>query len=190
MSSPVSRHAVRLCCPRLCYLRLFYVLVAAAVLVADRLSKVYVRAHVALNYGNRPVIPNLFSITHVENTGAAFSLLADWPERLRVPLLVGFSACALLVLGWLLWSSMRRFSWSGLALALIFGGAAGNLYDRLRYGRVTDFLHFHIGVHAWPDFNLADSSIVCGAILLGLTMLFEGKGSDDRGSNGSGARES
>lgn len=180
MSSPDSRNATRSFDLRLFYVRLFYVLVAAAVIVLDRLSKIYVRAHIALDYGNRPVIPNLFSITHVENTGAAFSILADWPQRLRVPILVGFSACALLVLGWLLWSSMRRLNWSGLALALIFGGAAGNLYDRLRYGRVTDFLHFHIGVHAWPDFNLADSSIVVGAILLGLVMIFDGRGGDGR----------
>jgi len=171
MAASVSRHGVRLF-----YLRVFYLLVAAVVIVADRLSKLWVRAHIALDFGSRPVIPHLFSLTHVENTGAAFSLLADWPRRVRVPLLVGFSACAMVLLCWLLWSSVRRFSWTGLAMALILGGAAGNLYDRLRYGRVTDFLHFYVGVHSWPDFNLADSSIVCGAILLCLTLLLDRQG--------------
>jgi signal peptidase II len=120
------------------------------------------------------VIPNFFSITHVENTGAAFSLFADWPQRVRVPLLVGFSTVAMLVVCYLLWKSAAKFTCTGLALAFILGGAIGNLYDRILYGRVTDFLHFYIGNHMWPDFNVADSSIVCGAALLFLDLMLGG----------------
>ena len=156
-------------------LRSFYFLVAGLVILGDRLSKIFIRRHVELNVGDVPVIPHFFSITHVENTGAAFSLFADWSPRVRVPLLVGFSALALIVVCYLLWNSARRFSWTGLALALILGGAAGNLYDRIRYGQVTDFLHCYIGAHSWPDFNLADSAIVVGATLLALDLLFGGK---------------
>jgi signal peptidase II len=153
-------------------LRSLYLSVSAVVILGDRLTKLFIRRHVALNLGNLPVIPNFFSITHVENTGAAFSLFAEWPQRVRVPLLVGFSTVAMIVVCYLLWSSVKRFTWTGLALALILGGAVGNLYDRILYGRVTDFLHFYIGAHAWPDFNLADSAIVTGATLLAIDLLF------------------
>lgn len=153
-------------------LRCLYLSISVAVIVLDRLTKIFIRHHVALNYGSVVVIPNFFSITHVENTGAAFSLFAEWPSRVRVPLLVGFSTVAMLVVCYLLWTSARRFTWTGLALAFILGGAVGNLYDRLRYGRVTDFLHFYIGPHMWPDFNLADSAIVTGATLLAIDLVF------------------
>ncbi len=160
-------------------LRFLYLSISVAVIVLDRITKVFIRHHVALNFGNVVVIPNLFSITHVENSGAAFSLFAEWPQRVRVPLLVGFSTLAMLVVCYLLWNSVRRFSWSGLALSLILGGAVGNLYDRLRYGRVTDFLHFYIGSHAWPDFNVADSAIVTGATLLVIDLIFGANSSRD-----------
>jgi signal peptidase II len=156
-------------------LRFFYLAVSAVVILCDRLTKLVVAQHVELNFGNVQVIPNFFSITHVENAGAAFSLFADWSPRVRVPLLVGFSSVAMIVVCFLLWNSARRFTWSGLALALILGGAVGNLYDRILYGRVTDFLHFYIDSHMWPDFNLADSAIVCGACLLAIDLIFGAK---------------
>ncbi len=160
-------------------LRFFYLTVAAVVILLDRLTKLYVDHHVALNFGNVPVIPNFFSISHVENTGAAFSLFAEWPQRVRVPLLVGFSTAAMVVVCYLLWKSAAKFTWTGLALAFILGGAVGNLYDRILFGRVTDFLHFYIGNHMWPDFNLADSAIVCGATLLGIDLIFGKKGASE-----------
>lgn len=153
-------------------LRCFYLSVSAVVILLDRLTKHYIARHVELNFGNVQVIPNLFSISHVENTGAAFSLFADWSPRVRVPLLVGFSTVAMIVVCYLLWTSAAKFSATGLALAFILGGAIGNLYDRLLFGRVTDFLHFYIGNHMWPDFNLADSAIVCGATLLFIDLFF------------------
>jgi signal peptidase II len=155
-------------------LRTLYLSIAAVVILGDRLTKHYIRHHLTVYFDNVTVIPHFFSITHVENSGAAFSLFAEWPHRVRVPLLVGFSTLSMLVVCYLLWTSVRRFTWTGLALALILGGAIGNLYDRILYGRVTDFLHFYIGVHAWPDFNLADSAIVCGATLLIIDLLFGG----------------
>jgi signal peptidase II len=153
-------------------LRFFYLSVSAVVILLDRLTKLFVDRHIELNFGNVQVIPNFFSISHVENTGAAFSLFAEWPQRVRVPLLVGFSTVAMIVVCYLLWKSAEQFTWTGLALAFILGGAVGNLYDRILFGRVTDFLHFYIGNHMWPDFNLADSAIVCGATLLCVDLLF------------------
>jgi signal peptidase II len=156
-------------------LRFFYLTVSAVVILCDRLTKLIVARHVELNFGSVQVIPNFFTITHVENTGAAFSLFADWSPRVRVPLLVGFSTLAMVVVCYLLWNSAKRFTLTGLALSLILGGAIGNLYDRILYGRVTDFLHFYIGFHQWPDFNLADSAIVCGATLLFIDLFFAPK---------------
>jgi signal peptidase II len=150
-------------------------LISAVVILCDRLTKLYIIRHIELNFGNVQVIPNFFSITHVENTGAAFSLFADWSPSVRIPLLVGFSTAAMIIVGYLLWSSARKFTWTGLALSLILGGAIGNLYDRILFGRVIDFLHVYIGPHMWPDFNLADSAIVCGATLLFIDLLFTGK---------------
>ena len=138
----------------------------------------FVASRVELNFGSVSVIPHFFSITHVENTGAAFSLFAEWSPSVRIPLLVGFSTVAMILVSYLLWKSATKFSCSGLALAFILGGAIGNLYDRLRYGRVTDFLHFYIGTHVWPDFNLADSAIVCGATLLCVDLIFGQKTAD------------
>lgn len=126
-------------------------------------------------FGDVTIIPHFFSITHVENTGAAFSLFADWSPSIRVPLLVGFSSLAMVVVCYLLWNSAKQFTWTGLALAFILGGAIGNLYDRIRYGRVTDFLHVYIGSHMWPDFNLADSAIVIGATLICIDLIFGSK---------------
>jgi signal peptidase II len=156
-------------------LRFLYFSVSAVVIVLDRLTKIFIANHIELNFGSVRVIPNFFSITHVENTGAAFSLFAEWPQRVRVPILVGFSTIAMLVVCYLLWNSAAKFTSSGLGLALILGGAIGNLYDRLLFGRVIDFLHFYVGPHAWPDFNLADSAIVCGAALLFIDMIFRGE---------------
>jgi signal peptidase II len=152
-------------------LRALYFSVSAIVILLDRLTKLFVARHVELNFGSLPVIPNFFSITHVENSGAAFSLFAEWPQRVRIPLLVGFSTVAMIVVCYLLWKSAAKFNGSGLALAFILGGAIGNLYDRLLFGHVTDFLHFYIGPHTWPDFNLADSAIVCGAALLCIDLI-------------------
>ena len=78
----------------------------------------------------------------------------------------------MIVVCYLLWKSAAKFTWTGLALAFILGGAVGNLYDRILFGRVTDFLHFYIGSYMWPDFNLADSAIVCGATLLCIDLIF------------------
>jgi signal peptidase II len=153
-------------------LRFLYFSISAVVILGDRLTKILISRNVELNFGTITVIPNLFSITHVENTGAAFSLFADWPARIRVPLLVGFSTIAMIAVCYMLWKSAARFTWTGLALAFILGGAIGNLYDRILYGRVTDFLHFYIDNHVWPDFNLADSAIVCGATLLFIDLIF------------------
>ena len=101
------------------------------------------------------------------NTGAAFSAFAESASPVTVRYaLITFSAIAIVIVGTMLWRAGRDFTLSGLALALILGGAAGNLYDRVALHYVVDFIEVHIVHYHWPDFNLADSAIVTGACLL------------------------
>jgi signal peptidase II len=145
-------------------------LIALAVLLLDRITKRVVAQTIPLDDAIN-IIPGFFRLTHLENTGAAFSLFADSTSPFRTALLIVFSVAALAVVSILLWKDRRVFHSGTLALSLILGGALGNLWDRLVAGRVTDFLDFYIGPHHWPPFNIADSAIVVGALLLLLRML-------------------
>lgn len=141
-------------------------LLAAAIIAADQASKRWIVHHIPSGT-ERTLIPRYFALSHVLNSGAAFSAFADSasPETVR-RILIGFSiAAALIVLG-LIIRTGRALSLSSVALALILGGALGNLYDRIQYHYVIDFLEVHIVHYHWPDFNLADSAIVIGACLL------------------------
>lgn len=129
-----------------------------------------VAAHIAL-YAYVQVIPGFFRLTHTENTGAAFSLFADSPSRWRTALLIAFSIVAMVIVSTLLWKQSCTLTTTGTALSLILGGAIGNLWDRVASGRVVDFLLLYIKQYQWPVFNLADSAIVIGAVLLVLEIL-------------------
>lgn len=145
-------------------------LIALAVLLLDRITKWAIAQTIPLEDAIN-IIPGFFRLTHLENTGAAFSLFADSPSPLRTTLLIAFSVAALAVVSFLLWKDRSVFHSGTLALSLILGGAVGNLWDRMIDGKVTDFLDFYIGVHHWPPFNVADSAIVVGALLLFMRML-------------------
>src|SRR5262249_53162502 len=122
-----------------------------------------------------PIIPGFFRLTHLQNPGAAFSLFAESPSPFKTTILVAVSVAALVIVARLLWLRRNNFNRTTLALALIMGGATGNLWDRLADGRVTDFLDFYLGAHHWPPFNVADSAIVVGALLLLSRTLHAGK---------------
>ena len=140
-------------------------LISALVMGADRLSKTWIVHHIRPGYW-LPVIPGVFRLSHVLNTGAAFSLLENLPPNgVRIGLIAFSVAAAIIVLA-LLWRAGRTLSLTSVALALILGGAIGNLYDRIRFHHVVDFLAVKIYHYNWPDFNVADSCIVIGACLL------------------------
>ena len=145
--------------------RPWLVVIAAVVILCDRLSKLWVTAHVPRGRFI-PVIPGFFRISHVFNTGAAFSLFEQASPKLVRNCLIGFSIVAVIVVLGMIWQVGRRWSPTGVALALILGGAIGNLYDRWKYEYVVDFLEVRIVHYHWPDFNVADSCIVIGACLL------------------------
>jgi signal peptidase II len=151
--------------------RAVYLLIALVVVLLDRWTKHIVAQRISL-YSHIQVIPGFFRLTHTENTGAAFSLFADSPAPWKTGLLIAFSVIALLVVSLLLWKNHHAHVATGIGLALIMGGAVGNLWDRLARGRVVDFLLFYYNRYQWPVFNLADSAIVIGAGLLVLEILF------------------
>jgi signal peptidase II len=150
-------------------------LISALVVLADRLTKTWVAAHIAMGDAI-PVIPRVLRITHWTNEGAAFSMFAESasPHVVRW-VLVGFSLVAATVVLVLLVRLGNSFTLTTVALALILAGALGNLHDRILYGSVVDFIEVHIFSYHWPDFNVADSSVVTGACLLLLGSLFEKK---------------
>ena len=151
--------------------RKFHFLIAAAVILADRASKWLVAQNISL-HDSLPVLPGFFRLTHVENRGAAFGLFSDSPSEWKVTVLVLFSLIALVVVSVLLWKNSHSMTVTGVGLALILGGALGNLWDRLLDGHVVDFLDFSLGGYHWPAFNVADSAIVVGALLLVTEILF------------------
>lgn len=140
--------------------RLFLLVsIVADVLILDQATKWAVEKNLAL-YTVKPVLP-FFNLTHVLNTGASFGMFQDSNRAfiavaLAVIVLLAFYAKRLLAEGLL----------TGVGLALIGGGAVGNLVDRFRVGAVIDFLDFHWGNHHWPAFNVADSAICVGVALM------------------------
>jgi signal peptidase II len=143
-------------------------------IVADQLSKALIVDSFRL-YESREVIPGFFNLVYVTNSGAAFSMLADVnsPWRHYFFLCIGSAALiGLTVVYWKMRNVNRLYSWS---LALIAGGAAGNLIDRIRFGAVIDFLDFYVGNYHWPAFNIADSAICVGAGLFLLINIFDTK---------------
>ena len=153
--------------------RLWLLFISAFIVALDRLTKAWIVGHIPEGDAI-PVIDHVFRLSHVRNPGAAFSLFINSSRPVLTHwLLTGFSILAGVVVLVVLLRIGRQFSAMSIALALILGGTIGNLWDRIRYGMVTDFLEVHIVHYHWPDFNLADSAIVCGGILLVLDALFQ-----------------
>jgi signal peptidase II len=156
--------------------RPWLLLISALVILADRLSKNWIIHRIRPGY-DIPIIPGFFRLSHVLNTGAAFSLMETWrADYVRIGL-IAFSVFAAVLVFVLLWRAGRTLNLTSVALALILGGALGNLYDRIRFHHVVDFLAVRIYHYNWPDFNVADSCIVIGACLL-LLEIFQPHPSD------------
>ncbi len=136
----------------------------------DQLSKAWIAS--SLSYSDRiTVIDGFFYLTHVRNPGAAFGLFADAAEPLRLTFFIGVTLIAIALIISFFRGLAPGDRFSALALGLILGGAVGNLIDRFFRREVVDFLHFRLwSGYSWPDFNLADSFIVVGVILLVLEL--------------------
>lgn len=152
-------------------MRKYFIVIAIIVLLLDRITKWAIASNIAL-HDSLVVIPGCFRLTHVQNTGAAFGLFAESSAQWKVGALVSFSILALIVVSALLWKNGHALTTTSIGLSLILGGAMGNLWDRLVSGHVVDFLDFYVGNYHWPAFNVADSAIVIGAILLVSEIIF------------------
>lgn len=153
---------------------------ASAVVVLDQATKLLVER--AFRLGESvAILPGFFNLTYVRNPGAAFGLLAGAAAAFRGPFFIAVSVLAIAVICYYHARYARGHPLPTVGLALILGGALGNLIDRLRVGMVIDFLDFYLGGYHWPAFNVADSGITVGVGLLLVEMLRE------RGGNGRGA---
>ena len=148
---------------------------AGIVVVLDQATKLLVQRAFRLGE-SLPVLPGLFNLTYVLNPGAAFGLLAGAAAAFRGPFFIAISVLAIVLICYYHARYARDRPLPATGLALILGGAVGNLIDRLRVGMVIDFLDFYLGAYHWPAFNLADSGITVGVGLLFVEMLRERRG--------------
>lgn len=169
-------------------------LIVAGVFALDRATKLWIEAKVG-QLDTIEVIPGIFNIVYTRNRGAAFGLLQTAPEWLRLTVLVGLSVVILGLIAGMLWQATRPAkpglgkpgpAISRWALALVMGGAMGNLWDRVLAGSVTDFLQVFLGSYEWPSFNVADSAISVGAVLMAIDLLRNKEQAAPAGPAGSG----
>jgi signal peptidase II len=151
-------------------LRLKAYCAAAAIFAVDRLTKWLIETRVSFLDTLR-IIPGFFDIVHAQNRGIAFSLFSDSSAEWRTFILPLFAMAAVIVVAGIIWRAERLDRYSLAGFTLILGGAAGNLFDRVLWGRVTDFLDVYVGGYHWPTFNVADSAVVIGSGLLLLELL-------------------
>jgi len=146
--------------------KLRYLLVSLGVLVLDQWTKWLVEVHLP-HHAAQPVVPGFLNLTHVRNTGVAFGLFAsDGGSGGWLLTLLGLGALA--AVGLYYWFTPSRDRTLLVALALVVGGAVGNLIDRVSSGAVTDFVDVYVGLHHWPSFNVADSAISVGILLMAI----------------------
>lgn len=136
-----------------------------AIVVADRFSKRWVESSVE-PWESIPVIPGLFQIVHTRNRGMAFGVFNENSTDLSRWVLVVISLVVLGLLAWFIRRAHRDGQAVPVPFYLVMSGALGNLYDRIVYGSVTDFMDLYAGDHHWPTFNIADAAITVGALWL------------------------
>jgi signal peptidase II len=135
--------------------------ITGLIVIVDQASKAVILKQLPL-YRSIPVIPGFFNMTHVQNPGGAFGLLAGQPSVLRNIVFILVSTLALGLVFYLYKTTPKTHPLPAFGFALIFGGAIGNLIDRVRFGKVVDFLDVYVGNLHWPAFNVADSAITIG----------------------------
>ena len=152
------------------YIRL--VVIGGIIVIIDQLTKFFIVKYLPL-HDTLPVVSGLFNIIHIKNPGGAFGLLADLSPGMRTLIFLFISSLAVgLILYFYLKTPVNQ-TWLAAGFALIFGGAIGNLVDRIRFGVVTDFLDFYISKYHWPAFNVADSAITVGIGIFIFHLLFK-----------------
>lgn len=152
------------------YIRLLWI--GGGVLLFDQITKWIIMDQLTL-HGSIPVIQGIFNITHIQNPGGAFGFLARESDMIRAIVFLLVSSIALVVILYFYHTTPQTHRMLSTGFALIFGGAVGNLVDRVRFGKVIDFLDFYIGCYHWPAFNIADSAICVGVVIFSFHVLFK-----------------
>ena len=142
-----------------------FLALATGVVFLDQLTKAAVSSTLKI-HEVRPIVDGLLNLTLIHNTGAAFGLLAGQVSPMRTFLFLSVSFLAMGVVLWMLLRLPESQKTELLALSLIFGGALGNTVDRIRLGEVIDFIDIYFRSYHWPAFNVADSAISVGVVLL------------------------
>ena len=142
-----------------------FIVIASAVIALDQITKAAITSRFIM-YESYKVLDGFFNLVYVMNPGAAFGFLAGASETFRYVFFIGITIVAVILIIYFLIKSKPQSMVVVLSLTLIFAGAVGNLIDRIRYGAVVDFLDVYIGTAHWPAFNVADSAITIGAVLI------------------------
>ncbi len=143
---------------------ILFSVIAGLVIGVDQLTKILILNRLQLGQVV-PIIPGFFNLTHVHNPGGAFGFLASNGSILRPIVFFGAAILALGLILYFQYKTPESYRYLSSALALVFGGAIGNLIDRFRMGEVVDFLDVYVGSHHWPSFNVADSAITIGVAI-------------------------
>jgi signal peptidase II len=147
-------------------------IVTLIVVAADQITKSMVLDSMPL-FRSIPVIPGFFNLTHIHNPGGAFGFLSGQNSQLQRLLFLLVSSLAIGLILYFYVKTPRSFRLLSFGLALVFSGAVGNLIDRIRMGKVVDFLDFYIGDLHWPAFNVADSAVSIGMLIFLYHLLFK-----------------
>ncbi len=140
-------------------------LIIFVLVILDQTSKIMIEDYFAVGE-DLSIIPGFFNLVLVYNKGVAFGMMSNWDEATRQLLLVGIGLLASIMIIWMYFKEYRGSKLGSLCLALIVAGALGNIVDRIRIGKVVDFLDFHLAANHWPAFNFADSYICVGVVVL------------------------
>lgn len=149
---------------------LIFFITALVIIALDQVTKILVVSNLQL-HDSVPLVNGFLNLVHVRNPGAAFGFLAKAPAWFRSVFFIAVTVGAILLILYYLKQTGAGEKNQVVALSLIFAGAVGNLIDRIRFGEVIDFIDVYISTHHWPAFNVADSAISVGALLLLLSIL-------------------
>ena len=149
---------------------IIFILGAAAIVLLDQVTKAAIVERF-FKHESRPIIDGFFNLVYVMNPGAAFGFLAGASETFRYLFFIGITVLVIVLIIYYIINSKSQNMLYLISLTLVFAGAVGNLIDRIRYGAVVDFLDFYIHTWHWPAFNVADSSITIGAVLMIIGMI-------------------
>ncbi|MBN2060956.1 MAG: signal peptidase II [Deltaproteobacteria bacterium] len=150
---------------------LIFIFPALLIIILDQLSKFLVASHIDY-YESVPLINGFFNLVHVRNRGMAFGLMNRPDNDIASKILVFATVAAILFMTFWFYRIRKEDGRLVIGLSLIFGGAVGNLIDRIRLKEVIDFFDFSIGSYHWPAFNLADSAITIGTLWIIIHILF------------------